>query len=329
MKAFRKRVIVIGGGNTAIDVARTIIRLGGKPAIYYRRTIEEMPAMESEVSDCEREGIKIHYLTTPIKILSKQNKVTAVEFVKNKLGERDGSNRCVPVPVKGTNFQINADAVILAVGEGTDLSPFLGFSEMEQPLIKINALGQTSNRKIFAGGDVTHYQRTVVDAIKSGKKAAIGIDCYLGGISEKEILKIMGAIATNKQGALSFHKYIQKDFSSMDTNGQVIHFEDLNTNYFEHSKRNKLLELPFETRVKNFKEVRKGFTLKKAQKEADRCFSCGLCNTCGNCFIFCPDSSICFDENGQKILIDYEYCKGCGICLEECPRHAMSMIQEE
>jgi 2-oxoacid:acceptor oxidoreductase delta subunit (pyruvate/2-ketoisovalerate family) len=328
-KAFKKRVIVIGGGNTAIDVARTILRLGGKPAIYYRRTIEEMPAMESEVSDCKREGIKINYLTTPIKILSKQNKVAGVEFVRNELGERDGSNRRVPVPVKGTNFRVDADAVILAVGEGTDLSPFLGFSEMEQQLLKINESGRTSNKKIFAGGDVTHYQRTVVDAIKSGKRAAIGIDCHLGGINEKEIFKIMGAVATNQQGALSFHKYIQKDFSSMGIDGQVIHFEELNTSYFQHDKRNKQLELPFETRIKNFKEVRRGFTSKKAQKEATRCFSCGLCNTCGNCFIFCPDSSISFDEDETKMLVDYDYCKGCGICIEECPRHAIRIMREE
>jgi 2-oxoacid:acceptor oxidoreductase delta subunit (pyruvate/2-ketoisovalerate family) len=139
----------------------------------------------------------------------------------------------------------------------------------------------------------------------------------------------MGAIAINKQGALSFQKYFQKDFSSVDTDGEVIHFEDLNTSYFQHDKRNKRLELPFETRIKNFKEVRRGFTSKKAQKEADRCFSCGLCNTCGNCFIFCPDSSICFDEDETKMLIDYDYCKGCGICIEECPRHAIRIMQEE
>ncbi len=329
MKAFKKRVVVIGGGNTAIDVARTILRLGGRPAIYYRRTVEEMPAMESEVSDCKIEGIKINYLTTPVKILSKQRKVTGVEFVRNELGDRDESKRRAPVPVKGTNFRVNADAVILAVGEETDLSPFLGSSEMEQQLIKTNEFGQTSNKKIFAGGDVTHYQRTVVDAIKSGKRAAIGIDCHLGGVNEKGISRIMEAIATNKQGALSFHKYIQKDFSSVDTNGQVIHFEDLNTSYFQHEKRNKRLESPFETRIKNFREVRRGFTSEKAKKEADRCFICGLCNTCGNCFIFCPDSSICFDEDEPKMLINYDYCKGCGICIEECPRHAMSMVQEE
>jgi 2-oxoacid:acceptor oxidoreductase delta subunit (pyruvate/2-ketoisovalerate family) len=200
---------------------------------------------------------------------------------------------------------------------------------MERQLIETNEFGQSTNKKIFAGGDVTHYQRTVVDAIKSGKRAAIGIDCYLKGVNEKEILNILQAIATNRQGVISFKKYFQKDFSSAETNGHVIHFEDLNTSYLQHAKRNKRTELPLEKRIKNFKEVRRGFTTKTAQLEADRCFSCGLCNTCGNCFIFCPDSSIGFDENELKMLIDYEYCKGCGICLEECPSHAISMMQEE
>jgi 2-oxoacid:acceptor oxidoreductase delta subunit (pyruvate/2-ketoisovalerate family) len=329
MKAFKKRVAVIGGGNTAIDVARTILRLGGKPIIYYRRTVEEMPATKSEISDCEREGIKIHYLTTPVKILSRQSKVNGVEFVRNELGDMDESKRRMPVPVKGTNFRVDTNTVILAVGEETDLSPLFGTLKMERQLIKINEFGQSTNKKIFAGGDVTHYQRTVVDAIKSGKRAAIGIDCHLRGIDGKGILNILRAIATNKQGALSFHKYFQKNFSTAQTDGHVVQFEDLNTSYLQHEKRNKRIELPLGKRIKNFKEVRRGFTPKTASLEADRCFSCGLCNTCGNCFIFCPDSSICFDESGQKMLIDYEYCKGCGICLEECPRHAMSMIQEE
>jgi 2-oxoacid:acceptor oxidoreductase delta subunit (pyruvate/2-ketoisovalerate family) len=329
IKAFEKKVAVIGGGNTAIDVARTILRLGGKPIIYYRRTIEEMPAIEGEIADCEREGIEINYLTTPVQVLSKQNKVIGIEFVRNELGDLDENNRRKPVPIEGTNFQVDINAIVLAIGEATDLAPFRGTLGTERHLIKTNEFGQSTYKKIFAGGDVTHYQRTIVDAMRTGKRAAIGIDFYLKGINEKEILKILRAISTNKQGALSFKKYIQKDFSSVETDGQVIHFEDLNTSYFHYEKRNERRELPVETRIKNFKEVRRRFTLKAAQKEAARCLSCGLCNNCGNCFIFCPDGCVYFDENKQTIQIDYDYCKGCGICAEECPRSAIGMVQEE
>ena len=329
IEAFEKRAAVIGGGNTAIDVARTILRLGGKPVIYYRRTKEEIPAIKSEISACEEEGIEIRCLVTPVKILSKLNKVTGVEFVRNELGDLDESNRRKPVPIEGTNFQVDINAVVLAIGEATDLTPFRGTLGTERHLIKTNEFGQSTCKKIFAGGDVAHYQRTVVDAIRTGKRAAIGIDCYLKGINEKEILKILSAIATNKQGALSFKKYIQKDFSSVETDGQVIHFEDLNTSYLHYEKRNERRELPVGTRIKNFKEVRRRFTLKAAQKEAARCLSCGLCNTCGNCFILCPDACMYLNENEPTVQIDYDYCKGCGICAEECPRGAIGMVQEE
>jgi 2-oxoacid:acceptor oxidoreductase delta subunit (pyruvate/2-ketoisovalerate family) len=329
IEALAKRVAVIGGGNTAIDVARTILRLGGRPVIYYRRTMEEMPAIESEISDGEEEGIEVHYLTTPVRVLSRQNKVTGIEFIRNELGELDGSNRRAPLPVEGSNFRVDVDAVILAVGEAADLSPYLGILRTERQLIITNEFGQSTNKRIFAGGDVTHYQRTVVDAIRSGKRAAIGIDCYLKGINPKEILNRLQAISTGKQGAISFKKYLQQDFSTVATDGQVIHFEDLNTSYFHYEKRNERQKSPVAVRTKNFDEVRRGFTLPAARKEAARCLSCGLCHTCYNCFIFCPDSSICFNEKETAMQIDYEYCKGCGICAEECPVGAIMMEKEE
>lgn len=325
---FEKRVAIIGGGNTAIDTARTILRLKGKPAIFYRRTKDEIPAIKDELSDCEKEGIELRYLTTPVRIITKQNKVTGVEFVRNKLGEMDKSNRPVPEPIKGSNFQVNADAVILAIGEGAALEQLPKTLQTERQLVKINEFGQSSIGKFFAGGDITHYQRTVVDAIKSGKTAAIGIDCYLEGKNEKETLEIFNSIATNRQGALSFQKYIQRDFSSSTSSGQVVKYDSLNNFYFKLQERNERPELPVSARVLGFEEVRTGYSGKIAKRESERCFSCGVCNSCGNCFIFCPDTSVQFKGLKEKIEFDYDYCKGCGICMEECPRRAIRMEQE-
>ena len=327
IETFKKKTIIIGGGNAAIDIARTVLRLGGKPEIYYRRSREEMPAIENEITDAEEEGIEVHPLTAMLRVLSKQNTVTGAEFIRNEPGALEKDGRRTPVRMEGTNFNIDADAVILATGEQADLS-FLVYVLMEEDrLIKINDSGQSSDPKIFAGGDITHYDRSVVNAVKDGKRAAIGIDCYLNSLTETETGRIIQAIATNDQGALSFKKYIYNDFSTLDK--EVIPFEDLNIYYFEHEKRNDRRELPIDSRINNFKEVRKKFSSNLALKEAERCFTCGFCKLCYNCFIFCPDGSVNLDENKPPVKTNLDYCKGCGICAQECPTGVMRMVQEE
>ncbi len=327
IETFKKKTIIIGGGNAAIDVARTILRLGGKPDIYYRRSREEMPAIENEVADAEREGIEIHPLTAMLRVLSRQNQIIGAEFIRNEPGAPEKDRRRTPVRVEGTNYNVDTDAVILATGEQADLS-FLGNALKEEGrLVKINDSGQSSDPRIFAGGDIAHSDRTVVNAVKDGKRAAIGIDCFLQGLDEKETHRIMQAIATNSQGALSFKRYIYNDFSALEK--EVIPFEDLNIYYYEHEKRNDRRELPVDNRINNFKEVRKRLSSKPAQKEAERCFSCGFCKLCYNCFIFCPDGSVNFDENKPPVEINLDYCKGCGICAQECPTGVMRMVQEE
>ena len=327
IESFTKRTVVIGGGNSAIDVARTVLRLGGKPEIYYRRSREEMPAIENEITDAEEEGIAIHALTSVLRVLSKQNTVIGAELIRNEQGIPEKDGRHAPVQVEGTNFNVEADAVILAMGEQFDLS-FLGdILKLEDRLVKTNDSGQSSDPKIFAGGDIAHYDRSVVNAVKDGKRAAIGIDCYLQGLNETETRRIIQSIATNDRGALSFKKYIHNDFSSLET--EVIPYEGLNTYYYKPEKRNHRRELPVDTRINNFKEVRKPFSLKSAQKEAERCFSCGFCKSCYNCFIFCPDGSVNLERNNPPVVINLDYCKGCGICAQECPTGVMRMVQEE
>jgi NADPH-dependent glutamate synthase beta subunit-like oxidoreductase len=260
-------------------------------------------------------------------VLSTQNTVTGAEFIRNEPGTQEKDGRHTPIQIEGTNYNVESGVVILATGEQADLS-FLGDVLIEEDrLIKINDSGQSSDPKIFAGGDVAHYDRSVVNAVKDGKRAAIGIDCYLQGLNETETRRIMQSIGTNSQGGLSFKKYIYNDFSILDK--EVIPFEDLNTYYFEYEKRNDLQELQVDTRVNNFKEVRKRFSLKSAKKEAERCFSCGFCKSCYNCFIFCPDGSVNFDENKPPVEINLDYCKGCGICAQECPTGVMRMVQEK
>jgi glutamate synthase (NADPH/NADH) small chain len=178
-----KKVVVIGGGDVAIDAARMALRMGAEDVmIIYRRSEKEMPAYDEDLKEAEEEGVKIQYLATPVKIIGEGGKVKAVEFIKNELGECDESGRCRPEPIVGSEFTVEADNVLLAIGQG----PHLGFIEGEKVLItERNTVAadtqsmETNEKGIFAGGDCVTGPASVVEAIAAGKRAAIAIDDYL------------------------------------------------------------------------------------------------------------------------------------------------------
>lgn len=245
------KVAIIGGGNVAIDSARTALRLGSKEVfIVYRRSREEMPAHREQVEAAEAEGVKIHYLAAPTKIIGKNGKVTGVECIRTELGEPDESGRRKPVPVKGSEFVIDADAVIAAIGEVPDLS-FLTdeFDVKSNKTIKVNPHNlMTSIAGIFAGGDVVSGPTTVIEAIAAGTKAAISIDKYLRGQSLK----------------------YEESMPS------TISIEDVDTAGVRKRKRQKIPSVPPRKRAQGFKEVELGFTEMQALSEADRCLQCGM-----------------------------------------------------
>jgi Pyruvate/2-oxoacid:ferredoxin oxidoreductase delta subunit len=295
-----KKTVVIGGGNVAIDAARSALRLGaGAVIIIYRRTRHEMPAREEEISACEAEGIKIEYLTAPVRILDKAGKVTGIECLRMKLGKPDKSGRKSAVPVSGSEFTIDADMIIPAVGQTPELS-FIGKDET----IKISAGGTlsvdaknllTGRIGVYAGGDVVSGPATVVDAIAAGKKAALAIDAALKGEPLSEGAK-----------------------------GKVIEYADLNVDYFIEAPRQKEPELSAGKRKSSFEEVSTGLAEADVLNEVKRCFHCGACNLCAVCSTMCPEGILSAKtETGWKP--DLDQCKGCGICANECPRGALEM----
>jgi len=313
------RVAVVGGGNTAVDSARTAKRLGaGEVTIVYRRSAEEMPAFEDEVKAAEKEGIKINYLAIPVKIHSEGNKVSKFECVKAELGEKDESGRRRPVPVEGSNFTIDVDTVVTALGETLEL-PFVDDTlKMAGGVIEVDTLGRTSVAGVYAGGDVASQSRSVVEAIASGKRAAVGIDLYLSGGDEKTVTPFQ----KDEKGALSMGRYLSGD--TVSEGKEVVSYEDLNVAHFTEAPRSVMAELPVETRVKNFDETDLGFTREEAIAEAERCFHCGTCTLCEVCYITCPDMVVFLESDGPSFDENAEYCKSCGICIYECPRHAIS-----
>lgn len=290
-----KKVAVIGGGNTAIDAARSCLRLGSIPTILYRRTKAEMPAVPDEIRACEDEGIKIEFLVAPVKVLTnKKGKVSGVELIRMKLGKPDASGRRRPMPIENSNFTMKFDTIISAIGEQVDLSFITPDIIKTDWGIKADFLGKTNVKNIYAIGDCVTGPKTVVEAIGYGKRTAWAII----GLEDKIIYK----------------------------SENPVKFTDLNTDYFEPLPKIPMPELAVKFRKNNFKEVHTGYDKHMLVREAERCFSCGVCNKCDNCFVFCPDLSVIKDNSAYSF--DYDYCKGCGVCAHECPRNAISMVEE-
>ncbi len=287
-----RRVVVYGGGNTAMDAARTLRRLGAnEPLIIYRRDRAHMPAHAFELEEALAEGVKVKWLST-IKMISGED--LTVETMRLNADGR-------PEPT-GQLETLEADAVVLALGQETD-SGFLG----KVPGIEFGADGtvivgpnmMTGYPGIFAGGDMTPSQRTVTTAVGHGKKASRFIDAWLHG--------------TN------YHKPQRPPVVSFSMLALPIY-----TDAFPSLERQR----PPEERVQSFAEVVASLSEAEALHEARRCFSCGNCFECDNCYAACPERAIVKLGAGQRYRIDLSRCTGCTVCVEQCPCHAMEMVKE-
>ena len=310
------KIAVIGGGNTAVDAARSAIRLGAKEVvIVYRRTVEQMPAFTPERKAAEHEGVKILYLTAPAEIHQRNGHITHLECLKTQLGKPGEDGRRYPKIVAGTNFMLEVNHVITAIGETPDISYMPDGMQTEGPLVKVDALGRTSIPRVYAGGDLTNTTWSVAEAIGSGKRAAIGIDLFLRKVDKPSIF---AGVDKATSSAISISRYMAGDSPVVDA--RVAAVEDLNPQYFSKSPRVSIAELDTSKRVHDFNEVNAELTKQSAVSEADRCFHCGTCNLCGTCYILCPDAAIGYEKNYTALTIDSNLCKNCRICVNECPR---------
>ena len=317
-----KEIIVIGGGNTAMDVARSTLRLGSKVTVAYRRTRGEMPAIQDEIHEAEQEGVKFEFLIQPVKIHLRKNRRMRVKFQRMRIRGRDQSNRPKAIPVKGEYLTLEADGLITAVGEGVDLSWIPG-PLSQNSLIDVSSFLTTPYPKIFAGGDAIDQPRTIVTAIASGKKAAISIDLYLRGCLYDDLFS---KIRVGNKGALSMEAYLSgRNEGDWSEPKDTISYPQLNTFFFEHSTRIGMRKLDRNKALKGFSEVNLGLTSDEARKASSRCFSCGTCNYCRNCYFFCPEGAIALDPLQQTKTVDLDHCKGCGTCAKVCPRYVVLM----
>jgi len=312
-----KEALVIGGGNTAMDVARSALRLGARVTVTYRRTRAEMPAIQDEIVEAEGEGVRFEFLIQPVKVSLLKNKRLAVRFQRMKLNGLDQSNRPKAIPIKGKFLTLEADHLITAVGERLDLS------WIPQDLIKNGLIDVNPSPKIFAGGDAVDQPRTIVTAISAGKRAAISMDLHM---RREPLHKIFSKIRVGNKGSVSMEAYLSgRNGGNWSEPKGIISYQQINTLYFEHSKRMEMRKLDHDKALGSFSEVNMGFTSDEARISASRCFSCGACNYCYNCYFFCPEGVILLDPLHQTKTVDLEHCKGCGTCAKVCPRYVVFM----
>lgn len=317
-----ERVAVIGGGNSAIDAARTAKRLGAKEVmILYRRTRNEMPALPHEIEAAEREEINFHFLVAPKRIIGENGKVKAIECLRMRLGEPDASGRRRPIPISFSEHQYEVDSIIPAIGQISERScipPELLDEKARRGSIPVDPITmETRIRGVFAGGDIVTGPASIIQAVGAGKQAAVSIHRYLTGQNLK----------TGRE-EVEETTWV-KDWESLE-------------------KKSRRYEAPIQKPRLSFEEVESFLeeTKRKTMFEAFRCLGCGPCSEClagvdlcegdkavvdesrcsgcDTCAIVCPFGAIEKNEN-EVAQVSEELCKGCGICAAHCPERAITM----
>jgi NADPH-dependent glutamate synthase beta subunit-like oxidoreductase/Pyruvate/2-oxoacid:ferredoxin oxidoreductase delta subunit len=286
------KVVVVGGGDTAIDAARVSKRLGADVTILYRRTRAEMPAIAPEIEGALEEGVAIEFLAAPIEVVRNNGTATGLRCIRMELGEPDASGRPRPVPKPGSEFDLEATAIIAAISQAPDFGPIAELREGKD-WIKTDDLGRTGNSGVYAGGDAIELA-LVATAVYQGRIAAQAIDAHFRG---EEIIK--------------------PETHSLATNVKVDWYKELARNERDH--------IPVDQRSMDA-EIESGLSETEALEEAKRCMSCGMCMDCETCWMYCTYNCFVRLPKGEHYKIKLEVCNGCKKCAEACPCGYIDLI---
>lgn len=314
---------VIGGGNTAIDVARSLVRLGITTTLVYRRRRQDMPAFKAEVEMAIQEGVTIKELFSPIKIKKDAGEyVLSLQLMRTSGMKTDGGRARV-IPDGKTTQHLRVQKIFTAIGAEPS-APWQSPPGENAETLHLSHCTFTGNDPPFVyGGDLTNSTKSVTDAIASGKQAAMALDIFFNQ-GKSAIEAGLSACLVGKGPALSMECYKGKKRSVR--NSHIVSYDEINIDYFSRADRVEVEPLEVNKRIHSFDEVDATFTISQAVEEARRCFNCGICNACDNCRIFCPEIAVILQ--GAERQINLDYCKGCGICVFECPRNAMDLEEE-
>jgi len=349
-----RHVVVVGGTDTAVDCARTALRLGAEPVVICQGTRADLSASTEAFDEAIREGVRFEFQVWPVAVQTSEHaeheeaieairamyvegegnrprtRLVSVECVRMRVSEPGPSGERRSVPIPGSNFMLPADTLLTALGEEPDLDFLPSEITRKGYVVKVDEFGRTNHPGFFAGGDITGEARTVAHSLGSGKRAAIGIDRHLREKAGEPVTAAdPKALRYGGTGNFSITRWRKDD--PVHRTGEVndvVPFERLNLAHFKSVPGKPDRHRSFEERRSSFAEANLGLTPNEALAEARRCFECGVCNQCELCLIFCPDAAIQRHPDGHGFTLSEQYCKGCGICVAECPRGAKVMTRE-
>lgn len=314
-----EKVVVIGGGDSAVDAARVSLRLGGdddgggkesKAAVdsarvtkriaassdvtlLYRRTKDEMPAISHDVEEAASEGIKFEFLVAPKEFITEGGRAKGVKCIRMELGEPDSSGRRRPVPIPGSEFIVESDMIIVGIGQSPELPGTLSEIGNDKGWVVADDFNETKIPGVFAGGDVLGLGIST-ESVGKGRETAERMDAYMRGADHKKKPERIRPIKET----------------------------EMRLDFYEPAPRSKEKSLSVESRITGFEEINQAITDEQAIAEASRCMSCGLCSVCDQCRVFCPRDAISRDmkrPKGKAMFTDYTKCNGCHICTMACP----------
>jgi len=318
--------VVIGGGNTAIDVSRSIRRLGGEAVILYRRRRQDMPAFGAEIDMALEEGVQIRELLAPAGVRS-AGKELEITMRHMKVAGVDG-NRARVEPDGARTLKLRARRIFKATG-AEPAEEWVNPPEKGRSVLALHNCVLVKDQRgpaVVFGGDLANETKSVTHAIASGKAAAMALDTmFRDGF--KAVRPRLRECEVGDGHALSMEIYLGGPRKSRSRH--IVGHGEINTDYFRFAPALSQPRLTRCERVSTFDEVDHKIAANLAMRESERCFNCGICNGCDNCYLFCPDMSVVRDGDIVARHINYDYCKGCGLCVVECPRNAMVLEEEK
>jgi NADPH-dependent glutamate synthase beta subunit-like oxidoreductase len=324
-----QKTLIIGGGNVAVDAARTLLRLrhghGSNITMVCPESREQMPALSDDLEEALQEDVAIQNGWVPVDLHEGALSPIVIDFRRAEVKKDETSGTLSITAVGEETRSYEVDRLIVAIGQDMNAGVLPEEIEVARGRINTDPFGRTPHSKIFAGGDATGGKAFVADAIADGKMGALAISCFL---EAESVESRFGAHQIGISQTFSFQQFLEGSENDSENLGGVVSFDQINTLFFSKHPRVTPAATNPQARKTSFAEIVSGLDPRNMEQEISRCFNCGTCIDCENCLDFCPDVSILKDAKSGRYDFNSDYCKGCGVCSVACPRDIIEMERD-